>query len=110
MGDADRHRGSRSGARRLVELALQGGGPDNITCIVADVAETATTHMPTTRTPVVTGAAPRNQKARATETPAQHFSGLADPKPDSSPVTISATSLGRPHHPIRMTSHVGQSK
>ena len=85
--------------RRLVELALQGGGPDNITCIVADVAETATTHMPTTRTPVVTGAAPRNQKARATVTPAQHFSELADPKPDSSPVTISATSLWPPTSP-----------
>ena len=85
--------------RRLVELALQGGGPDNITCIVADVVETATTHMPTTRTPVVTGAASRNQKAWATVTPAQHFSELADPKPDSSPVTISATSLWPPTSP-----------
>src|SRR6185437_8901421 len=26
-------------ADRLVELALRGGGPDNITCIVADVVE-----------------------------------------------------------------------
>lgn len=38
---------------KLVELALRGGGPDNITCIVADVVddETASTH------PVVLGAA-----------------------------------------------------
>jgi PPM family protein phosphatase len=29
---------------RLVDLALRGGGPDNITCIVADVVEDAGTH------------------------------------------------------------------
>jgi serine/threonine protein phosphatase PrpC len=44
-------------ARQLIELALQGGGPDNITCIVADVVDTATTRMPPTGTPVMAGAA-----------------------------------------------------
>ena len=30
-------------APQLIELAIHGGGPDNITCIVADVVDTATT-------------------------------------------------------------------
>src|SRR5262249_46074844 len=37
--------------RRLIELALHGGGPDNITCIVADVVDTATSRPPTVGTP-----------------------------------------------------------
>jgi PPM family protein phosphatase len=43
--------------RQLIELALQGGGPDNITCIVADVVDTATSRMPPTGTPIMAGAA-----------------------------------------------------
>jgi protein phosphatase len=45
-------------ADRLVELALRGGGPDNITCIVADVVDSPTTP----EAPVVGGAvAPKEQ-------------------------------------------------
>jgi len=43
--------------RQLIELALHGGGPDNITCIVADVVDTATTRLPPTGTSVLAGAA-----------------------------------------------------
>src|SRR6202044_4095720 len=43
--------------RQLIELALHGGGPDNITCIVADVVDTATTRLPLTTMPVLAGAA-----------------------------------------------------
>jgi serine/threonine protein phosphatase PrpC len=43
--------------RQLIELALHGGGPDNITCIVADVVDTATSRVPPTGTPVMAGAA-----------------------------------------------------
>jgi PPM family protein phosphatase len=43
--------------RQLVDLAIHGGGPDNITCIVADVVDTATTRLPITTTPVLAGAA-----------------------------------------------------
>jgi PPM family protein phosphatase len=43
--------------RQLIDLALHGGGPDNITCIVADVVDTATTRLPLTSTPVLAGAA-----------------------------------------------------
>ena len=44
-------------ARQLIDLAIHGGGPDNITCIVADVVDTATTRLPPTTIPVLAGAA-----------------------------------------------------
>jgi protein phosphatase len=43
-------------ALQLVELALKGGGPDNITCIVADVVDTDFTALPPLA-PVLAGAA-----------------------------------------------------
>jgi PPM family protein phosphatase len=43
--------------RQLIELALLGGGPDNITCIVADVTDSGTTRLPPTLAPVLAGAA-----------------------------------------------------
>jgi serine/threonine protein phosphatase PrpC len=43
-------------ARELIEQALRGGGPDNITCIVADVVPTAQTWLPPSRIPVLAGA------------------------------------------------------
>jgi len=42
---------------QLIELAIRGGGPDNITCIVADVVDSATAHLPPSDTSVVVGAA-----------------------------------------------------
>ena len=42
---------------RLVALAIEGGGPDNITCIVADVFDPLSSRMPPTRQPVFAGAA-----------------------------------------------------
>jgi PPM family protein phosphatase len=47
-GEADR----QTVVKRLIELAKDGGGPDNITCVVADVVET-----PEGSTPVMVGAA-----------------------------------------------------
>jgi protein phosphatase len=41
----------------LIELAIKGGGPDNITCIVADVVDNATAAQPPSRAPVRAGAA-----------------------------------------------------
>ena len=43
--------------RQLIELALHGGGPDNITCIVADVVDTTASREPPTGAPVLAGAA-----------------------------------------------------
>jgi len=42
---------------RLIELAIAGGGPDNITCIVADVVDPDRGGATPTRAPVVAGAA-----------------------------------------------------
>ena len=44
-------------ALRLVELAIKGGGPDNITCIVADVIDTHSSLVAPTWQPVFAGAA-----------------------------------------------------
>ncbi|MGD0699432.1 MAG: protein phosphatase 2C domain-containing protein [Trebonia sp.] len=44
-------------ALQLVELAIRGGGPDNITCIVADVLDTQVSAVPPTWAPVFAGAA-----------------------------------------------------
>jgi PPM family protein phosphatase len=44
-------------ALRLVELAIKGGGPDNITCIVADVLDTHASRVPPTWQPAFAGAA-----------------------------------------------------
>src|SRR5260370_10146485 len=43
--------------RQLTDLPLHDPRPDNITCIVADVVDTAATHAPPTETPVLAGAA-----------------------------------------------------
>lgn len=42
---------------KLIDLAIAGGAPDNVTCIVADVIDTDSTDMAPTRAPVVAGAA-----------------------------------------------------
>jgi len=42
---------------KLIELAISGGGPDNITCIVADVIDTRQSSLKPTREPVLAGAA-----------------------------------------------------
>ena len=42
---------------QLIELAIRGGGPDNITVIVADVVDTDTTALAPTTAPVMAGAA-----------------------------------------------------
>jgi protein phosphatase len=68
-------------ARQLIDLAIHGGGPDNITCIVADVVDTATTRLPPTNTPVLAGAAANlgdlRMAATGSETLAA-FDGLED--------------------------------
>jgi PPM family protein phosphatase len=42
---------------QLIELAIRGGGPDNITVIVADVVDSETTSLAPTDTPIMAGAA-----------------------------------------------------
>ena len=50
---------------RLVELAIDGGGPDNITCIVADVIDPHSSRVPPTWQPVFVGAAANGDGWRA---------------------------------------------
>jgi serine/threonine protein phosphatase PrpC len=62
-------------AETLIQLALRGGGPDNITCIVADVIEDSSG----TEHPVVVGAAAgRHKPASASNTNEIDLSALAD--------------------------------
>jgi PPM family protein phosphatase len=44
-------------ALRLIELAIKGGGPDNITCIVADVIDSRSSRVQPTWQPMFVGAA-----------------------------------------------------
>jgi PPM family protein phosphatase len=66
--------------RQLIDLAIHGGGPDNITCIVADVIDTATTRLAPTTTPVLAGAAANLGDLRLATLPNQAgaFDGLED--------------------------------
>jgi PPM family protein phosphatase len=63
--------------QRLVELALRGGGPDNISCVVADVVELGGGPPPST-TPQVVGAAAfhRPRRSSAAGTPAARAAAL----------------------------------
>ena len=63
-------------ALQLVELAIRGGGPDNITCIVADVIDTQASPVPPTWNPVLAGAAAHGAPAELRTPP-----GRARPRP-----------------------------
>ncbi|ARE75593.1 protein phosphatase [Streptomyces sp. Sge12] len=85
---ADYH-GPRETVQSLIQLALRGGGPDNITCIVADVLDTDsgdTLAAQVNDTPVVVGAVAENQHqlfdgGNAMQTPAGRASGLGRQSP-----------------------------
>ncbi|MEU9413863.1 PP2C family serine/threonine-protein phosphatase [Streptomyces sp. NPDC051000] len=79
---ADYH-GPHETVQALIQLALRGGGPDNITCIVADVLDTDsgdTLAAQINDSPVVVGAVAENQHqlfdGNAMQTPAGRASGL----------------------------------
>ena len=71
-------------ADRLIELALRGGGPDNITCIVADVVDVDYGED----APIIAGAA---------------GDGIEAPQPDSAASRAATTTLPRPQ-PQRIES------
>ena len=74
-------------ALQLVELAIRGGGPDNITCIVADVVDTQTTALPPTRVPVLAGAASLGVgggAARSAELPGHPRNAAREDQPSAS--------------------------
>ncbi|MFG2329904.1 PP2C family protein-serine/threonine phosphatase [Streptomyces sp. NPDC048604] len=81
------YQGPQETVQELIQLALRGGGPDNITCIVADVLDTDsgdTLAGQISDTPVVVGAVAENQvqlgDGGAMQTPAGRASGLGRPQ------------------------------
>ncbi len=84
------YQGPQETVQELIQLALRGGGPDNITVIVADVLDIDTGDTlagQLSDTPVVVGAVAENQlqtnDGGAMQTPAGRASGLGRPTPPS---------------------------
>ncbi|MET9350455.1 Stp1/IreP family PP2C-type Ser/Thr phosphatase [Streptomyces termitum] len=86
------YQGPQETVQELIQLALRGGGPDNITVIIADVldvdgGDTLAGHL--SDTPVVVGAVAENQTqlndGGAMQTPAGRASGLGRPAPHHQP-------------------------
>jgi PPM family protein phosphatase len=70
--------------RQLVELAIRGGGPDNITCIVADVVDNATAPRPPSHVSVLAGAASNGGRPMIrTDSPAARAHLLAQTAPQA---------------------------
>lgn len=87
---------------RLVQLALRGGGPDNITVIVAD----ATDQDILEAAPIVGGAAARDRGMATSaddSTPAARASALASPRPAAPEAPDAAA--GRDEEPDRPRRH-----
>ena len=87
---------------RLVQLALRGGGPDNITVIIAD----ATDQDIVEASPIVGGAAARDRgmaTAADDSTPAARASALSAPRPPApeEPATNRDDDPDRPRRPLR---------
>ncbi|WP_455352932.1 Stp1/IreP family PP2C-type Ser/Thr phosphatase [Streptomyces sp. SYSU K217416] len=86
------YQGPQETVQELIQLALRGGGPDNITCIVADVLDvdgSDTLAGQLSDTPVVVGAVAENQHqlndGNAMQTPAGRAAGLGRPGPPQPP-------------------------
>jgi protein phosphatase len=87
-------------ADRLIELALRSGGPDNITCIVADVVEDD--GRGALIDPVVDGAAGDNRGQREVDPrSAAGRAALADPQPAQAGPAVSTTSPPVRRRPLR---------
>lgn len=86
------YQGPQETIQDLIQLALRGGGPDNITCIVADVLDADSNDTLAGQlndTPVIVGAVAENQAAQlndggAMQTPAGRAAGLGRTVPPPS--------------------------
>jgi protein phosphatase len=99
--------------RQLIDLANRGGGPDNITCVIADVVELESQPGPP-QTPIVAGAAHNAGRTRgeadnpggspggamAGESPAHRAAALREPQqqPGGAAVTVADMQAVRPEH------------
>jgi len=88
-------------AERLIQLALRGGGPDNITVIIADVTDADILE----ESPVVGGAAANDRgmvSSADASTPAARASALTQPRDPAPSVPDTEEAEARPkRHPIR---------
>src|SRR5205814_3067063 len=97
------YRGPGQGVARLVQLALRGGGPDNVTVIVADVTDGDIIEQ----RPVVGGAAARDRGMVPSvdeSTPASRASALQAPRAAVPEVPEEDPDEPRKRHPIRTAS------
>ncbi|WP_329427080.1 protein phosphatase 2C domain-containing protein [Streptosporangium sp. NBC_01495] len=67
--------------RTLIDLANRGGGPDNITCVLADVLEVDETYVPRTDAAVVGAAGSSMPRSQPPDTPAGRASAVTMPQP-----------------------------
>ncbi|WP_436758181.1 Stp1/IreP family PP2C-type Ser/Thr phosphatase [Streptosporangium sp. V21-05] len=67
--------------RTLIDLANRGGGPDNITCVLADVLEVDENHVPRTDAAVVGAAGSSMPRSQPPDTPAGRASAVTMPQP-----------------------------
>ncbi len=73
---------------QLVELAIRGGGPDNITCIVADVVDSATAPRQPGKPSVLAGAASNGGRPTIrTDSPAARAHLLSQTQPQA-PIVV----------------------
>jgi PPM family protein phosphatase len=82
---------------QLIELAIRGGGPDNITCIVADVVDTTTDPAAPSQASVIVGAASNSDGGHPvrTDSPA----GRAHQLTHVSPLPAAAADFGDAQRP-----------
>ncbi|GAA0837610.1 Stp1/IreP family PP2C-type Ser/Thr phosphatase [Streptosporangium amethystogenes subsp. fukuiense] len=67
--------------RTLIDLANRGGGPDNITCVLADVLEVDESFAPRTEAAVVGAAGSGMPRSQPPDTPAGRASAVTMPQP-----------------------------
>ena len=91
----------------LIDLAIRGGAPDNVTCIVADVIDPDVTGVPPTRAPVVVGAAAtaENHDTKPFTRPAMDGGGAGI----TALGTVPATARARDTMPGRVRPQQGQA-
>ncbi len=101
LAEALRDPDPQATADRLIELALRSGGPDNITCIVADVVEDGGRGSSPVD-PVIDGAAGDNVGQRAPDSrSAAGRAALADPRPSATPAAGATAPPPRRRRPLR---------
>ncbi len=87
--------------RQLIDLANRGGGPDNITCVVADVVELEAQHAPRQKA-IVAGAAHNASRTRGEADTAPALPG-GGPMGGESPAHRAAALRGEPQQGAAVT-------